>query len=369
MSTTGFPIGISLLDSVNEGLYVCDTDRRIVYWSKSAERITSWSAEDVVGRRCMDNILCHVDKDGRRLCGEEFCPLYRCMVTDRASSAPVIVIGQTKTGVRKPMAVYVAPYHDGNGRVIGGIETFLDFSETFADLERAKRIQTLSMEHNLPSDGRFCFSPFYLPYDMIGGDFFAIRQLDADHYGFLLADVMGRGVAAALYTMHLSSLWSRHSHCLDRPAEFADILNGELCRIVQDESFATAVCGILNAADRSVRIVSAGGPPLLLARADGRAEQVTTPGLPFGMLDDADYDESGFSCAAGDCLLMFTDGVIEIHDDAGRMLGPEGLLRILRAQGYPKERIVVERLHEALLNYSNGIRLEDDLTLLEFRFF
>jgi len=368
MSTTGFPIGASILDSVNEGLYVCDTDRRIVYWSKSAERITNWSAKEVVGRRCMDNILCHLDKDGRRLCGEEFCPLYRCMVTDQASSAPVIVIGQTKTGVRKPMAVYVAPFHDDSGRVIGGIETFLDFSETFVDLERAKRIQTLSMEHDLPSDSRVSFSPFYLPYDMIGGDYFAIRRLDADHYGFLLADVMGRGVAAALYTMHLSSLWSRHHHLLRQPAEFASILNKELCRVVQDESFATAVCGILNAAERSMRIVSAGGPPLLLLRADGRAEQVSAQGLPFGMIEEADYDESGFSCAVGDCLLMFTDGAVEIHNAAGRMLGTEGLLRILHSQGYPEEEIVIERLHEALLNYSSGIRLDDDLTLLEVRF-
>lgn len=368
MLTTGFPIGVSILDSVNEGLYVCDTERRIVYWSKSAERITNWSAEDVVGRRCMDNILCHVDKDGRHLCGEEFCPLYRCMATDQASSAPVIVIGQTKAGVRKPMAVYVAPFHDNNGQVIGGIETFLDFSETFADMERAKRIQTLSMENDLPKDSRVCFSPFYLPYDMIGGDYFAIRQLDADHYGFLLADVMGHGVAAALYTMHLSSLWSRHHHLLRQPAEFARTLNGELCRIVQDESFATAVCGILNAAEGSVRIVSAGGPPLLLVRADGRAEQVSAQGLPFGMIEDVDYDESGFSCAAGDCLLMFTDGAVEIHNTAGRMLGAEGLLRILGSQGYPKEQITSERLHEALLNYSSQIRLDDDLTLLEVRF-
>lgn len=367
MLTAGF-IGASILDSVNEGLYVCDTDRRIVYWSKSAERITSWSAEQVVGRKCMDNILSHVDKDGRSLCGEEFCPLYRCMVTDQASSAPVIVIGQTRTGERKPMAVYVAPLRDESGQVIGGIETFLDFSEPFADLERAKRIQTLSLDHNLPQDSRFSFSPFYLPYDMIGGDYFAIRQLDADHYGFLLADVMGHGVAAALYTMHLSSLWSRHYQLLKQPAEFAGILNGELCRVVHDESFATAVCGILNAAERSMRIVSAGGPPLLLVQADGRAEQVPAHGLPFGMIDNVDYDESDFTCAAGDCLLMFTDGAVEISSASGRMLGTEGLLGILRSQGYPEEQIVLKRLHEALLKYSNSVRLDDDLTLLEVRF-
>ena len=59
-----------ILDSLSDGVYVCDRDRRIVYWSKSAEQITGWLAKDVIGRRCLDNVLCHEDKDGRRLCGE-----------------------------------------------------------------------------------------------------------------------------------------------------------------------------------------------------------------------------------------------------------------------------------------------------------
>ena len=67
---------------------------------------------------------------------------------------------------------------------------------------------------DLPDDPRVCFSTYYVPHDIVGGDFYAIRQLDADHYGFLLADVMGHGVAAALHTMHLSSLWERHCHLL-----------------------------------------------------------------------------------------------------------------------------------------------------------
>jgi len=53
----------SIVDSLRDGLYVCDLERRITYWSKSAERITGWTAEDVLGRQCFDNVLCHIDKD------------------------------------------------------------------------------------------------------------------------------------------------------------------------------------------------------------------------------------------------------------------------------------------------------------------
>ncbi len=368
MTAMNLPIAEVILDSLNDGLYVCDTERRIVYWSKSAERITGWSAADVVGRRCMDNTLNHVDKDGRSLCDQEMCPLHRSMVTGRGSTSPVIVFGRTKAGGRIPMAVSVAPIRDAGGQVIGGVETFHDYSVSYANLEQARRIQTLSLEYDLPPDSRLSFTPFYLPYDMIGGDYFAIRRLDDDHYGFFLADVMGHGVAASLHTMHLSSLWNRYQHHLLQPAKFMQILNRNLCRVGKDESFATAICGVLDAAQKTVRIASAGGPALMLVRPDGWTEKLAARGLPFGTIADTEYDENEFQCRHGDSLLMFTDGAVEIHNAAGQMLGREGLIGILKTLGYPGSGLRPEPLQEALLNFSDGIRLEDDMTLLEIRF-
>ena len=65
-------LGVSeIVDALAEGVYVCDLERRITFWSKSAERITGWPAAEVVGRQCFDSVLCHVDKDGHQLCGED----------------------------------------------------------------------------------------------------------------------------------------------------------------------------------------------------------------------------------------------------------------------------------------------------------
>lgn len=357
-----------ILDSMNDGLYVCDKNRVIVYWSKSAERITGWQAHEVVGRRCSDGILCHVDKDGRSLCGKEFCPLHRSMVTDKASTVPLPVFGMTSSGYRKPMIVSVAPIHDDTGQVIGGVETFSDYSESFQDLERAQRIQTLSLEHDLPRDPRIAFSTGYVPHDVIGGDYVAIRALDRDRYGFLIADVMGHGVAAALYTMNLGGLWYRYGHEVEDPAAFAHRLNRELCRVVHDESFATALCGIVDAETRRVRIASAGGPSIAWFKSNGTVEQIVAPGLPFGMIEDADYLDVELSCNEGDSLLLFTDGAVEIHDAAGRMLGTNGLIELMKALDYPATDLRIERVQEAMLMFSNGIRLDDDLTLMDIRF-
>ncbi len=357
-----------ILDSLSDGVYVCDRDRRIVYWSSSAERITGWPAEDVVGRRCLDDVLCHVDKDGHQLCGEEHCPLHRAMITGTSSTCPLIVFAKSKTGQRIPMQVTVSPIHDAAGAVVGGVETFRDMTTALTDLERAKRIQMLSMEHDLPENPRIRFSMHYTPHDIVGGDFYAIEQLDADRYGILLADVMGHGVAAALHTMHLSSLWLRHHELLTDPAVFAETMNRELSRIVKDESFATAVGMMIDASEGKLRLASAGGPPVLIMRADGAVKQLEAPGMPLGMLEDATYDEMTAELRRGDCLLLISDGAFEIHNASGEMLGVEGFIRILQAHGYPGAPLPIEAVEQELLRHSNAIRLLDDVTLIEARY-
>lgn len=357
-----------ILDSLSDGVYVCDRDRRIVFWSTAAARITGWQAADVVGRRCLEDVLCHIDKDGRRLCGEEFCPLHRAMVTGTQSTVGLIVFAQGKQGHRIPMQVTVAPIRNAAGEVIGGVETFRDVSAVLADLERAKRIQTLSLEALLPEDPRVRFSTYYAPHDVVGGDYYAIQPLDGDRYGFLLADVMGHGVAAALHTMHLHALWSRYAPLLAEPVEFAQTVNNELAKVVKDESFATGLCGVVDAGHRSARVVSAGGPPGLVFRAGGTVEELEASGFPLGMVEDADYEAVEARFEKHDCLLLFSDGAVEVHNAQQEMLGTQGLVGFLRETGYPAAGLQIGAVEERLLRYSNEIRLTDDLSFLEVRF-
>ncbi|MHC4957688.1 MAG: PP2C family protein-serine/threonine phosphatase [Planctomycetota bacterium] len=356
----------AIFESLSDGIYTCDLDRRITYWSKSAERITGWAADDVVGRACFDNVLCHVDKDGHRLCGEEYCPLHRAMVTGAGSAEPVLVYAQGADGKRIPMQVSVAPMRSATGEVIGGVEVFQDASSVVQDLERAKSIQQLALQHDLPEDPRVRFTMHYVPHAIVGGDYYAIEQLDEDRYGVMLADVMGHGVAAALYTMHLSSLWDRFHGLLTNPVDFAARVNNELVKVVKtDESFATALCGLVDLEDRAFRFASAGAPWVLLTHADGRQEFLKGSGLPLAVMEDAHYGEVRARIGDGDRLLLFSDGAEEVRNAAGELLGQDGLLRILKRQGYPQADIRMDVFEEELLKYSNGIRLEDDLTLVE----
>ena len=126
-----------LLDNVFDGVYSIDADRRITYWNKGAERISGYSSSDVMGARCGDGILVHVDPDGKPLCGES-CLMAACMRDGQAREAHVFM--HHKDGHRMPVAIHTSAIKDDSGQIIGAVQAF---SENAAYVFARRRIEEL----------------------------------------------------------------------------------------------------------------------------------------------------------------------------------------------------------------------------------
>jgi len=360
----------SLIDSLADGVYITDAERKILLWNRAAERITGWSAAEVVGRTCFDNILCHIDKDGRCLCGQESCPLHRSVVTGKPSEAPLLVFALHRSGERVPVEVTVAPLRDRHGLTIGGIEVFRDASAGVHDMLRAKAIQDLTFKCEGTDDPRFELEVCHHSHDIVGGDFHRVERLDDGRLALLVADVMGHGVPAALYTMHLASLWDHHRDRFASPAGFLGVLNQRLHLVaVEAGFFATAVFAIYAPDSGELVLARAGHPTPLVFRRDGSVEAVGKSRPALGMLPEVDYQECRTSLDPGDAMLFFTDGAFEIRDARDEELGVEGLQRLVHEQrsSSPDTCFQLPAIEEQLLRYSNELHLADDLTLLKLR--
>jgi phosphoserine phosphatase RsbU/P len=357
-----------ILNTLADGAYVTNTERNILFWNKSAERITGWPASEVVGKSCQDNILVHIDKDGHRLCGREHCPLHRSIVTDTRSAEALLVFAQRRDGSRVPVEVTVAPIHNPDGVVVGGIEVFRDLTAGMADQVRARLIQEHALNCELSADPRLEFSVRYTPNDIVGGDFYRIEHIDANRYAVMIADVMGHGVAAALYTMQLRSLWEDYRDELTSPAGFLGIINNKLHALAREAGyFATAACLTIDAGTGVVQYVRAGHPALLVLRRTGVVEPLTEQQPALGMFPDLKYENKPSQLASGEALLLYTDGAIEIPGTDGEELGVEGLRRLVVEELRTAGKLSLQSLEERLLQLSRQVRLPDDLTLLQLR--
>lgn len=357
-----------ILNSLCDGAYITDTERRIVFWNQAAERITGWSAAEVVGQSCFSNILAHLDKDGNPLCGKENCPLHRSIVTRRSSDAPQLVFAKTKAGTRVPVEVTVSPLVDGEGRVIGGVEMFRDASDALAEMTRAHIIQQNALRCDVPEDARLAVSTCYRPRDLVGGDFYQIEHLDGPRYVILVADVMGHGVSSALHTMQLHALWEDLRDECAHPALVFTSINRSVRAMAPDEGyFATALCVVVDVETGRLTYAQAGHPPPLLLHADGVISQLEAGQPALGLVDRFQFKEQEGVLGPGERLLAFTDGAVEINNMRDEELGFSGLGEIWRdvAADRPLGPEGMIRFQESLLAYSGCIHLPDDLTLIE----
>jgi diguanylate cyclase (GGDEF)-like protein/PAS domain S-box-containing protein len=129
----------AVLDKISDGVYVCDRDRRIVYWSPGAERITGYAADEVRGSSCGDGILMHVDEGGKALCGDG-CPLVAAMA---GGTPEARVYLHHKNGHRVPIWVRATAVHDEAGQIEGTVEVFSDNSLL---VEALRQVEELSVE-------------------------------------------------------------------------------------------------------------------------------------------------------------------------------------------------------------------------------
>jgi diguanylate cyclase (GGDEF)-like protein/PAS domain S-box-containing protein len=135
-----------MFDNLYDGLYIVDRDGVIQYWNNAAERISGYTAVEVVGKSCSDNILTHVDDDGNNLCKVR-CPL--AMTIDDGSAREAEVYLHHKDGHRVPVSVRVSTLIDEDGKVAGGVELFTDIS-SFKALElKVKELEELALLDNL----------------------------------------------------------------------------------------------------------------------------------------------------------------------------------------------------------------------------
>lgn len=135
-----------IIENLHDGLYFVDTNRIITYWNKAAERISGYAAAEVVGKSCADNILTHVDGEGRSLC-LGLCPLAATIADGKDREAEVYM--HHKDGHRLPIFVRVSTLKDPENNVIGGIELFTDISNISANNLRIKELEKLALLDNL----------------------------------------------------------------------------------------------------------------------------------------------------------------------------------------------------------------------------
>lgn len=190
-----------ILDNVSDGVYFVDTERTIIYWNKGSEAISGFDSASVVGSHCYENILGHVDKEGKRLC-HDGCPLTASMADGEERSAEVLL--HHRDGHRVPVTVRAVPVMNESGEVVGAVETFHDDTARVAALERAQQMEEIAFLDALTRVGNRRFAEFTIADRLSEWKrhkwSFALLFIDIDHFK-QVNDEYGHAVGDQVLTM------------------------------------------------------------------------------------------------------------------------------------------------------------------------
>lgn len=198
-----------------------------------------------------------------------------------------------------------------------------DQHEMERQLTMARRVQQnlLPQRHNYPQTDALNFATEYSSMDDIGGDFYDILTISPGVYGFLIADVSGHGMPAALITAMVKVSFHTNIEPGIGTADMLSRVNAEMLEFIGDlEYFVSAFFAIYDTHSGTLRYTNAGHHPALLLRGgSGEFEKLDSDGLFIGCFEDVPYAEESVRVEAGDRLVMFTDGIIEARDIAGEL--------------------------------------------------
>lgn len=240
------------------------------------------------------------------------------------------------------------------------------------DLSIATRIQQSILRRDFPPyPDRADFSIFadMVPAKEVGGDFYDFFFIDNDRLAFVIGDVSGKGVPAAIFMAVCRTLLKAVAMQVINPGESLRRVNAMLIPESDDAMFVTVFYGILNTKTGEVQYSNGGHNSPYLIRSDGTTEQLKdVGGLFLGKLDDLEYDVQKITLQAGDTILLYTDGVTEAMDVGHNLYGDERLVVCLGKTNGASLEGLLQQVKEDIKSHTTGAQQSDDITMLAVRY-
>lgn len=275
-------------------------------------------------------------------------------VVERLRITENAVIGELRTSNRELVAAY---------RELQAAQARLIEQERIEyELRLARQIQERMLPKALPVIEGWSLSACWHPAHTVGGDFYDCFPVGADRVAFVIGDVTGKGIPAALVMATTCSLVRFVSEQLHTPGSMLARINDRLAADMPEKMFVTCLIAVLEPATGHVRFANAGHNLPLLRGAQG-VHSLRARGMPLGLLPEMVYEEQEDIVAPGQLLMLYSDGIVEARNPQRELFGEKRLAAHLA--GWTPDRTLTETLCEAVAEFSGpGREQEDDITML-----
>lgn len=253
---------------------------------------------------------------------------------------------------------------DYTASVCLGHFTDAELRELESELELSQIVQRALLPQQAPSIEGMNIAAFSRPAQIVSGDYFDFLKFKDELPGLIIADVSGHGVSAGMLMTSLQTAFHTLTPEVDSPASVLERINRLYIHNINMTTFVTAFFGKLDPQARTLTYASAGHNAYLY-RAASREDLWLGPTSPaIGLVEDFSCRLAKIDLNAGDILLLYTDGASEAFNSQRKQFGEEALADVIRQNADATAESLIAKILQALNDFTDGIPLGDDLTLV-----
>jgi sigma-B regulation protein RsbU (phosphoserine phosphatase) len=229
--------------------------------------------------------------------------------------------------------------------------------------DEARLIQRALLPSVMPEIRGCELGALWTPASGIGGDCYDVLRFSDDRVALSIADVVGKGLPAALLMSNLQAAVRAFATAAVEPHDVCTSVNRLLCRNIASGKFVTFCYAVVDTGAGMVTYANAGHFPPVLVHADGRVERLATTGLVLGVASDWTYTAGSAEIGRGDRLVCFTDGITEANSPAGEEFGEDRLVEMISAHRTESADRLARTIADAANDWTGGAP-QDDATLI-----
>jgi serine phosphatase RsbU (regulator of sigma subunit) len=239
----------------------------------------------------------------------------------------------------------------------------IEHSRLEQELDMARKMQVSLFPDVLPEITGYSLAAFWQPAHETSGDYYNVYKLPGGRWGFIVADVCGKGAPAALRMAMAHGLIRERVENEPSPGALLTQVNQALCKQNMDMQFVTSFYGVLDPVNASFKYAIAGHPPPFLRKASGQVEKLPGQGIAMGVNLEAIYQDISLDLAPGDSLVAFTDGFTDANSPSHESYDMVQLSRAIgMAPAHPEG--LLNHLQNTLVDWVKEAPNYDDITLL-----
>jgi sigma-B regulation protein RsbU (phosphoserine phosphatase) len=231
------------------------------------------------------------------------------------------------------------------------------------ELDEARRIQRKLLPTEMPTVDGWEIAASWQPATGVGGDCYDAIPFGRSRIGLSIADVVGKGIPAALLMSNLQASVRAFATEAAQPAELCQQVNRILCGRIAEDRFISFFYCVIDCELGLLTFANAGHYAPVLVRGDGQVDRLGACGPVLGVFPDAAYRQHRIPIGSGDRLVLFTDGISEAHDGTDEEFGEDRLVELVREHRGCSAPALQARITATVSAFADG-RFHDDATLI-----